>query len=372
MQENSTREQSVCWHIYALTDTAGSKAALLSQIAAELVAGGDEVRLTVRPLTANGYILLAKQMLRQPLGTEHRAWYRFNWALGPIIALSAARVRFFGGKTVLQVPTPASVVHSELAESATCSRALAKRFMAEMMFVLAALVTNVVLQHGVAAKMGPQTICRKTIVLPNPATWRVGVERRRRSIGPAREVKFVGVSSNGHYHNFERLIRGIIEHRKQNPGYPFAVFEIIGPLSAFSSERGLVERCSIAQSLVRFHGRLSPAEVDDCLASADIAVGPLGAGPIRGLQSGSAIRHRTYMSVGVPFITDLPDVAIGASSVDWIRVIESNNQPVEVSPLIEWSLQLDEQRSQRDMRRVVSETSVTVYADRIKIALASR
>lgn len=360
------------WFFFALTDPKGSKAALLSQVAEELESSGDTTSLHVFPLTVRGAALLAYAMLRRPSGPRRLAWYRFNWSIAPFIAASAIRVRLRGGKTVLSVPTPIAVASSELGSSASVIRKLLKRLLIRPMFIVAATCVDLVVEHGVPVAQQGHIFSAKTVVLHNPGTQPVLVTTPSPStFGPPREIRFVGVSSNGHYHGYERLIHGMIERERATPGYPLLRLDLAGPLGAFTKERELVTQHQDIRLSVHFRDWVGPAGLWELLRSADIAVGPLGAGLRRGLKSGSSLRHRHYMAAGIPFFSDLPDLALENSSPAWAKVIDSSDAPVDVPQILEWFHALDLCQSKTEMDLVLERSSISAYVRNVKLALSS-
>ena len=357
------------WSVCALTDPKGPKAALLSSIAAQIDRFGGNARLVVHPLSARGALRLAREILRESSVPGRNAWFRFNWAIGPLIALIALRIRSRGGTTVLSVPTPVVVARKEFAGSKSKMQAVVKRIFAQPLFSVAAMTVDLIVEHGVPVDRGIRPHRKAAVVMPNPGPEVAKTAKAPCAYGPRREVKFVGVSSNGHYHRYERFLRGLVNYQRSAPGYPQVVVDIIGPLEAFSRERQLVNKFPALGEAVRFHGLLSHEQLSEVIQAADIALGPLGAGACRGLELGSALRHRHYMSLGLPFVSDLPDLALGDGSVDWARFVESSNAPIDVTDLIAWLHELDAHEFLPEMHRVVQESNVEHYVRNVIGAL---
>jgi hypothetical protein len=121
---------------------------------------------------------------------------------------------------------------------------------------------------------------------------------------------------------------------------------LIGHPEALASERALTTQLGL-DACVRFTGVLTGPDLDIELSTASVGIGTL-AGHRVGLTQGSPLKHRAYLEHGLPFITSINDP--GLPSAQWILLLDADDEPVDITSVLEWyrTLSPDEVRSEME------------------------
>ena len=360
--------ESLSWYITGLTKPEGTKARLLRSIAESLRAVGDEVEVYVAGIGLRNSLRITARLFRSKADI---VLVRFNWALGVSIAAIALIRRARGRRTILHVPTPIEAVVNEDSPESSRTRVRWKKLLAPFTFQVAAAGATTVIQNGEGVRNASPRLKAKTLVIANPS-WEIRVGQDNQLPAQSSDaLRVVGVSSSGHYHRYGRFLEGLrILDGIKGLAERIEVI-LIGPESAFSREQALMESTELARFSVRLTGALPEAEADQIISTALVGLGPLGAGTIRGLKSGSAHRNRTFMRLGVPFVTDLEDVAFGNQSPDWMLLVESSDKPLNVMHVLRWRRNLDLARARTEMRAILRRTSVSQFTKQVRSAALS-
>ncbi len=142
----------------------------------------------------------------------------------------------------------------------------------------------------------------------------------RRFDGRHLRLFFVG-SDPSPWHGVERLLTSLAAYR----GAVSITCDVVGNLGR---PAGTEERHGHA--LVRFHGTLRGAQLDEVAADANLAVGSLGAF-VKRMRQGCGLKIREYVARGLPFFVGYEDVDIPANFPFALQVPNANQ-------LLDWDL----------------------------------
>ena len=242
---------------------------------------------------------------------------------------------------VLQVPTPVSSAGQDWnLRRGRAFRSLS-RVLSEIAHPFVYRAPHVIIQYaherGRMRRIGRD----KTVVLTHP------VESVTRSMPPQLGplLQIVGVAGSGKYPGFDRVIAGFAE--VQGALAPGSVqLTLVGDPLVLERERELAEELGLARQ-VRFVGALFGNDLDELLDQATVGLGTLAPHRV-GLSVASPLKHRTYLSRGLPFVTAVDDPGLPTHAA-WLLRVPASDEPIDVVQLARWAQAIDRHRAVQEM-----------------------
>ncbi len=175
-----------------------------------------------------------------------------------------------------------------------------------------------------------------------PGNWK-GPSDYESATANTRDLLCVAASNHGL--GLTRLIFGMADDKAA----PVRVL-VVGPVGEFKVEIRLMEQLGLQDS-VEFIGERIGEELWDLLCTCDAGIGMLNPAKV-GLRVGSPLKHRTYASAGLPFMTALTDIGF-PSKCDWKLQILDDGSKIEPRRIIAWleSMPENARAAERDYAR---------------------
>jgi glycosyltransferase involved in cell wall biosynthesis len=172
-----------------------------------------------------------------------------------------------------------------------------------------------------------------------------------------KEIHLIGLANMAKWHGYDRLIEGLKQY-KENGGKEHVVIHFVGP----DADGSLKEWESLTreyglEDCVFFEGSKFGEDLNWYFDKCQIAVGTLGLHRI-GYSSATTLKAREYMARGIPFILSDSDQAIKSDS-KFCKAIPSDDSPVDIESIIQFSKGLDEETSIVEQMRKFAEENMT-------------
>lgn len=157
------------------------------------------------------------------------------------------------------------------------------------------------------------------------------VRRQKSEIKTDNAVNLIFVGNIAPWHGLERLLLGI---KKYDGPIDFSLF-LVGKEQAFLDILNKLQLKGLLNTKIFLTGFKAGKELDTLFNSADCAIGSLGLHRIN-ILSGVPLKHREYLSRGLPFIYAGKDEDIDASISEYLFNIQANESVVDFNKLLEF------------------------------------
>lgn len=176
--------------------------------------------------------------------------------------------------------------------------------------------------------------------------------QQKDSEGP---VRLIGASQGPYHHGYRRLILGLALSDAATRSELH--WDIFGPHEAFRKEQSMVLRFGL-QDTVSFRGEVSPTQLrEEIRGSEQYALGVGVLEPSRRPPGTvSALKHRLYAEVLLPFITSWDD---SLARCEAALLVPSDTPYVDVRDVLNWLAGLDAERAVNSYRIVTLEHSAS-------------
>lgn len=144
-------------------------------------------------------------------------------------------------------------------------------------------------------------------------------------------IKLIFVGNIAAWHGLERLLLGI---KNCNGSFDYSLF-LVGREQVFLDMLYQLELTELLNTKIFLTGFKTGEELDNLFNNADYAIGSLGLHRID-ILNGVPLKHREYLSRGLPFIYSGKDEDIDDSLSKYLFNIKSNESPVDFSKLLDF------------------------------------
>ncbi len=127
---------------------------------------------------------------------------------------------------------------------------------------------------------------------------------KKRKEFPEEQFSLIAVAGLGYWHGYDRVIKGIYEHKKKNKKKNI-LFHIVGDGKEKTRLIDLAQDLDVKDSII-FHGSKTGKELDIIFNSAHVAVSTIGWHRM-GIKKSSTLKSREYCARGIPFIMEGED-----------------------------------------------------------------
>jgi glycosyltransferase involved in cell wall biosynthesis len=253
---------------------------------------------------------------------------RSHWSL-PAVAAELRRLRSRGVSVVIDIPTPVRAGIREIRRSDRSLPSRATRAAFEALWTpLAWPLADLLVQYDADGAPWRCLAPSRRLNVTN------GVDVAARPLAPGwvdrESVNLVAAGALGHWHGYDRLLRGLAE---TGPGEPEVTVTIVGDGPERNRLVSLANRLGVASRVV-FTGPLTGAAFDAALAQADIGVGSLGEHR-RGGPSLSTLKVRDYLARGLPIAMAGDDPDLRDNPLFVFRIPDGESV-VDVAALAKW------------------------------------
>lgn len=172
-------------------------------------------------------------------------------------------------------------------------------------------------------------------------------------------LNLIGVAEVHYWHGFDRLIAGIGEYYRNNPGGRNVVFHIVGGVGKSEMHDSihapgfaeLIEKYGIAEH-VKFHGQLFGAKLDEVFNACNFAIGSL-ARHRSGITTIKTLKNREYATRGIPFIYSECDSDFDFQS--YVMKAPADESPIDIQSIIDFTDHFN--MTPNDIRKTVEHLS---------------
>ena len=146
------------------------------------------------------------------------------------------------------------------------------------------------------------------------------------------DINLIAVARVQRDHGYDRVLEGMKFYYAQNPDRKIS-FHIVGAGEAEGELRGLVGSYGL-EEYVTFHGFQSGEALKELYKNSQIGVGILGAYR-SGIDKTSALKHREYCAIGIPFIGSAIDDGF-LPDCPFYRMFPNDSTPVDMYEVIRY------------------------------------
>ena len=146
------------------------------------------------------------------------------------------------------------------------------------------------------------------------------------------KIKLIGVGSIARWHGYDRVIKGIGKYNLRNKQYNIE-FTIVGEGEEVKNLVNIINDLNI-NDYVRVIGYKKGEELFKLYEEADIGIGTLNRSRIN-LKDGSALKHREYCCVGLPFLYAGDDIDFD-ENFEYALKIDDDEEDVNIESVIEF------------------------------------
>lgn len=159
------------------------------------------------------------------------------------------------------------------------------------------------------------------------------IKKRRKINTSQNEIHLLGVAIVEKWHGYDRVIRGIAEyHYQEKPNDKEIYFHIVGDGSQIPYLKQMAYELHVEKYII-FHGAMFGEKLDDMFDRADIGIGVLGLFR-RNSNMACTLKHREYMSRGIPFIYSGKDELVERGNPKWFCKFENEDSPIQMNDVI--------------------------------------
>ncbi len=150
------------------------------------------------------------------------------------------------------------------------------------------------------------------------------------------------------WHGLERLLSGIKNYNGQSD---YALI-LVGKEQAFIDILNKLDLNALINKKIFLTGFKAGEELDNLFSTADCAIGSLGLHRIN-ILNGVPLKHREYLSRGLPFVYSGKDEDINASISKYLFNIEANESPVDFLKLLNFISDLN--KSEENVSQILAD-----------------
>lgn len=163
------------------------------------------------------------------------------------------------------------------------------------------------------------------------------------------KMRLLAVGKWQFWHGLDRLIYGFGESEELQEKMEL---HIVGDGPALNDLRKLTAYLDL-KGVVKFHGPQKGVSLDKLFDVADIGVGTLGMHR-KGIKIDSSLKHREYVSRGLPFILCTPDKDFPAD-LDFIKYFQQSDDPIDLTEVMKLYTSTKD-KSPKEINRYAQET----------------
>jgi len=291
--------------------------------------------LMLRP----GRIYEAVTSLRRGGYLYVRSLQELDWIFVPVVMF----LRIRSVRTILEVPTPPTVLLKEISDSPRHWFIKVMKILAtRTSFPFITLFYESVVNFGLPGGWIDKVFSKKSFVESNWVdTERVSPSESLLEVGASMRILCIGTLAP--WHGFDRLLHGLAEQRELLASLGInVVVDIVGDGDERANLEKIVFECGLDKH-VCFHGNVPSTELESFYCVAHIGCSSLGLHRI-GLRSASPLKAKEYCAAGLPvlvtklesdFKLDLP----------FTHVVESDETNIDIVSLIHWRSNLPQRCS---------------------------
>lgn len=151
------------------------------------------------------------------------------------------------------------------------------------------------------------------------------------SLNYEKDINLVGVARVQRDHGYDRVLEGMKSYYTLNNPERKIFFHVVGEGEAEGELRALVSAYGLEQ-YVTFHGFQSGATLEELYKKSQLGVGILGAYR-SGINKTSALKHREYCAIGIPFIGSAIDDGF-PPACPFYRLFPNDSTPLDMYEII--------------------------------------
>lgn len=174
-------------------------------------------------------------------------------------------------------------------------------------------------------------------------------------------INLIFVGNIAAWHGLERLLLGI---KNCHGSFDYSLF-LVGREQVFLEMLQQLELTELLNTKIFLTGFKTGKELDNLFDNADYAIGSLGLHRID-ILNGVPLKHREYLSRGLPFIYSGKDEDIDDSLSNYLFNINANESPVDFPRLYDFIQNL--KKSNENVSQILSDYA----AEKIDIAIKSK
>jgi glycosyltransferase involved in cell wall biosynthesis len=135
------------------------------------------------------------------------------------------------------------------------------------------------------------------------------------------------------WHGIDRVLNGLENYYKNKPQKK-VIIHVFGEGKGLHKIKTLV-KTKLLEEYVRFYGKKEEIEIDRICSFCNIGIGVLGIHR-KGLNLQSPLKHRYYISRGIPLFFSTPDVDL-SENLPFVHMCDENDSPVSILEIIEFT-----------------------------------
>lgn len=302
-----------------------------------IAAGIDPVELViVESETVRGLI---RTLIAAASSSKRIVILRHVEVAAPLICLVGIVLRARRRVFVLQVATPVSSAPLDTNRRRSRLFHLASRAVIAVFHPIVFIVPHLILQYAPERGRMSRIGTGKTILVSHP----IYAMKSRPVLADPPILRAVGIAGSANSPGFDRFLRGVFELGSDERHEELEIV-IVGHSEVLQAERSLAQRLGL-KDRVTFTGALFGADLDDVLATAAFGIGSL-AGHRIGLDVGSPLKHRTYLSFGLPIVTSVNDPGLPPGA-PWVHQVPADDTPIDIRAVLDWVTALPQAETRR-------------------------
>lgn len=274
-----------------------------------------------------------------------------------VLCFAVVIQRLRGTKVVVDIPTPLTnyVREIHIDDTMPLMSRWQRILMIHLIYPWVLMPANAVLQYAPESKYFSFGVARKSMLIANGIDLS-GIPQRTNDHKDTVDCRLVliGVARLSEWHGYDRVIRGIAEHRAITGQSDNVYFHVVGDGPVKSQLKALATKLGV-QQFVQFLGDQRGEALTDLYESAHIGVGSLGLYRV-GLNAASSLKSREYVARGLPFLNAGYDMDFDPTP-EFVYQVENDERPLKLQEIISW-YKLLKQRPQlsAEMREYANKT----------------
>ena len=252
--------------------------------------------------------------------------------LAPILFMK----RLSGARVVIDVPTPCITATEEMAmPSLSFLGRLARTLGVYLNFPWGLWPAHRVLQYSEESKWFSLGNRRRTKLVANGIAVAQIAQRSGVPSWPSGTFVLIGVASLAPWHGFDRVIRAIALHRRENPmeNRPKVRFLVVGHGRVRGELEQLAHELKVDDA-IDFMGLLTGKDLDDVFERGHVAVSSLGMFR-NDLITTSVLKAREYVARGIPLVQASQDPDFEPLP-SFVYRAPNTDTPLDLDDLLDW------------------------------------
>jgi glycosyltransferase involved in cell wall biosynthesis len=143
------------------------------------------------------------------------------------------------------------------------------------------------------------------------------------------EIRIIGVGNISPWHGYDRLIKGMAEHRKKTHT-PRVKLYVVGLGPGLGDLQSLVSELKMEDDVI-FPGQKNKEELERLYKDMHLGIGSLGMFR-NNLTISSSLKHREYTAVGLPFVLATPDLDF-PEDVFFVKYVPNKETIIDVDDI---------------------------------------